>query len=205
MGALPSADAGPAPAPAGVVGPNAVIQLGAALGDMLGRDRARALFAAEGYGALLHDPPGAMIDQAIPAALMARLWRDLPAPTAQAVAAEAGRRTADYVIAHRIPAAAQWLLRHAPRGLGARLLMKAILKNAWTFCGSGRCTVDTGRHLAITVADNPLAVPGCAWHVAVFERMFCRLVAEGTAVRHVCCCRDGGPCRFEITLPAAAR
>ena len=201
MAAVPAADAGPAPAPAGMVGPNAVIQLGAALGDMLGPGRAEALFAAEGFGALLHDPPGAMIDQAIPAALMARLWRDLPAATARAVAAEAGRRTADYVIANRIPAVAQWLLRHAPRQLGARLLMTAILKNAWTFCGSGRCTVETGRRLAITVADNPLAVPGCAWHVAVFERLFARLVAEGTAVRHTSCCRDGGPCRFEIALP----
>lgn len=57
----------------------------------------------------------------------------------------------------------------------------------------------------IEISANPLAMPDCAWHGAVFERLFTRLVARGTRVRHVACCRTGERCRFLIELPRAGK
>ena len=83
-------------------------------------------------------------------------------------------------------------------------MLGAIRRNAWTFAGSGVCrTAAAPRHL-ISIRDNPLAMPDCAWHAAVSARLFGRLVAPGTGIRHTACCRDGAAaCRFEIDLPAA--
>lgn len=195
--------AGATMAPAGVVGPNAVIQVGGALIDALGIDRARSVFAEAGIPRLLDHPPERMIDQAIAASLLTGLWQTLPSTTACAIAAEAGRRTADYVITHRIPRVARWLLAAAPPRLAAPLLLTAIRRNAWTFAGSGDCTVHRSPHMSIEISDNPLAMPGCVWHRAVFERLFHRLVAHDTGVRHTACCSRGAEfCRFEIDLPS---
>jgi divinyl protochlorophyllide a 8-vinyl-reductase len=138
----------------------------------------------------------------VPARLFATLWACWPRPAASMVAREAGRRTADYVIAHRIPRLAQLLLSVAPRRLAARLLLQAIHRNAWTFAGSGHCAVTDCAPYLISITDNPLIMPDCTWHVAVFERLFDRLVARGTQVRQTACSCYGDPaCRFEITLP----
>ena len=125
--------------PTGLVGPNAVIQLAAALSDAYGPKVARAVFSEAGFSHLFDELPETMIDETVPAALMTQLWRNLTPAEAHAVAAEAGRRTADYVIANRIPRFARWLLKVAPPRLAAPLLLKAIHSNAWTFVGSGTC------------------------------------------------------------------
>jgi divinyl protochlorophyllide a 8-vinyl-reductase len=167
-----------------VVGPNSVIQLGAALCDLAGPGTADSVFASAGHPGLRAEPPAEMIDEAVPAALMAHLWSVLDPVDARKIAREAGLRTADYVIAHRIPAFAKHGLAHVPRALGIRLLLKAIRRNAWTFCGSGECRVELGRAPAVLLEKNPLPMPGCVWHVAVFERLFTRLVSRDLRVRH---------------------
>ncbi|MEM9880823.1 MAG: bacteriochlorophyll 4-vinyl reductase, partial [Pseudomonadota bacterium] len=150
---------------------------------------------------MLDSPPQQMTDEAIPARLYAALWRAFP-QTAPALAKEAGARTADYVIANRIPKFVQMLLRLCPRPLAARLLLMAIKKNAWTFVGSGQCSTRYGRPCVIDVADNPLAMPDCVWHSAVFQRMFDRLVTPGTLVSHRSIGSTDAPvCRFEIRFP----
>ncbi|MET1414787.1 bacteriochlorophyll 4-vinyl reductase [Roseibium sp. HPY-6] len=169
---------------AGVVGPNAVVQLGLALQDHYGPQTAQAVFSRSGYPDLVDHPPDVMINETIPASLMAGLWATLQAEDAHAIALEAGRRTADYVIAHRIPRAAKCALACAPKALGARLLLKSIHRNAWTFCGSGVCTIRTSPPLALLLRENPIRTPGCVWHVAVLERLFYRLVSSHAQVTH---------------------
>jgi divinyl protochlorophyllide a 8-vinyl-reductase len=197
--------AGGARAEAGLVGPNAVIQLGAALRAASGAvDVAERVFATAGYSRLLHAPPDAMIDEAIPARLFESLWRELPAEDASRIAYDAGRRTGAYVLANRIPAVARVLLRALPARFASTVLLQAIRRNAWTFAGSGTCRVIAGHPALVIIAHNPLSMPGCAWHVGVFEHLFRALVSEETQVRHSECRMDGVPaCRFEIDVRAA--
>ncbi len=191
-------------ADAGLVGPNAVIQLAAALrAAPVAIGAAEQVFASAGFLRLLNVPPDVMIDEAIPARLFEALWRELPPEQAARIAHDAGRRTGAYVLANRIPTVAQVVLRTLPPRFAAPLLLKAIRRNAWTFAGSGICRVTPGNPAIITIAHNPLAMPGCVWHIGVFECLFRALVSEGTRVRHSDCRIDGAPaCRFEIDLLA---
>lgn len=185
----------------GKIGPNSVIQLGETVVERMGETAARALYLNAGVPHLLERPPDAMIDERVPAALFSCLF-DLFPENATDVAQDAGRRTADYIIAHRIPRVAQIVLRLCPRAVAAGLLLKAIRQHAWTFAGSGVCHVHPGAPHLLSIKDNPLAMPNCAWHRAVLEQLFNRLIAKGAKVRHTACCIDGATdCRFEITLP----
>jgi hypothetical protein len=66
------------------------------------------------------------------------------AEVAAEVARSAGRRTADYLLAHRIPKPVQALLKALPARLAARVLLSAIARHAWTFAGSGVFSASTG-------------------------------------------------------------
>ncbi|MEO0679272.1 MAG: bacteriochlorophyll 4-vinyl reductase, partial [Pseudomonadota bacterium] len=118
--------------------------------------------------------------------------------------AEAGRRTADYILAHRIPPRAQALLRAAPARLAAPLLARAIARHAWTFAGSGRFEAQGAWRLV--VHDNPMvrgeraAAPLCRWHAAVFERLYRALAADDCRCRELRCGAQPGEtaCVFEI-------
>ncbi len=186
------------------VGPNAIVQLGEALRARLGEERAAEVYAAAGLSPLLSDPPQAMVDERLVAALFRALYDQLPGEEPGALAAEAGARTASYLLANRIPAPARVALGLLPRGLSARLLLRAIAGNAWTFAGSGGFRARAGRPHRIEIAANPIPLPGCVWHVAVFEGLFRALVAPEARVRHVACCLAGAPaCRFEIGFERA--
>ncbi len=192
-----------ASAPAGEdarIGPNAVIQLAAALRARFGKGGGRQVFAVAGHLPLFHQPPQEMVEEATAAALYRALFAVLPAEIAADVAADAGTRTANYVLANRIPMMAQRLLKTMPVTLAGPLLLKAIARNAWTFAGSGQVRTEScGRHFAVEIAANPMAMPGCAWHQAVFQRLFAVLVAPEITVRHPRCCHEGArSCRFEI-------
>lgn len=182
------------PAPEGRVGPNAVIQLATALGE-----RAGPVFEAAGHGGLIDALPEEMTDQGVVRDLYDALWRLMP-EEAPAIARDAGVRTAEYIIANRIPSIARGTLRALPGRIAAPLLLRAIERSAWTFAGSGRCEIST-RSLELRIHDNPIAMPGCPWHRAVFERMFRRLATPRARVTHTACCRDGhAACHFEIHL-----
>lgn len=199
--ALP-ADAGAAPH--GVIGPNSVIQLAHALEAGPGAAGSRRVFAAAGQPGLLDDLPAEMIDERIPARLFAALWDVLPADVAFAVARDAGFRTARYIIASRIPAAARFTLRCLPRRFAGRALLAAIERSAWTFAGSGRCTTRAGEPALIEIAANPLLMPDCIWHQAVFGELFRFLVTPDVRVRYSRPDRHGaGRCRFELFLEPA--
>lgn len=189
------------PGPAGPrVGPNAVIQLAAAL---RARDDAVAaqVFAAAGMAAALAEPPR----HPVPAAEALRLFRalrDMLGPEADAVAAEAGRRTAAYVLAHRIPAAARLLLPLLPAPLALRLLLGAIRRAGGSFGAAGAVALRPGAAPGLVIDPNPLAVPGCPWHVAAIGHLVRRLADPRAEVLHPDCAARGAPaCRFEIRRP----
>jgi len=187
------------------VGPNAVTRLAEALEARLGREAAHAVFAAAGSARLLAHPPVAPVEQDIVAALYAALFTALPGEAA-AVAADAGARTARYLLRHRIPPPARVVLRVLPAPLAAPLLLRAIERNAWTFAGCAPCRVQPGRPHVVAIEGNPLAMPGCPWHLAVFEGLFRALISARATLRHVACCAAGAAaCRFEICTPCAAR
>lgn len=185
------------------VGPNAILQTAEALRAAGGEALAARAFGRAGLEDLLAAPPADMVAEGDAARLLRALPEILPPAQAEALLAEAGRRTGDYILAHRIPRPAQAVLRGLPAWAAARLLLAAIRRHAWTFAGSGRVRVRGGGRLEI--AANPLAVAGCAWHRAVFSRLFEALVAPRVGVRETACCARGAPaCRFEIEIGARA-
>ncbi len=192
-----------APSPA-LIGPNAIIQTLAAVREACGEADAMALAKAAGCAAWAHTPPEAMVEEGAVIALFRALRARHP-DRAQDLFRQSGLRTAEYVLAHRIPRPVRFLLTVLPARLAAGPLARAIAAHAWTFAGSGvvgvRC--GPGRRCIFEIARNPLAVgPVCVWHEAVFERLFARLVHPNAAAREISCRGGGGPvCRIEVTWP----
>lgn len=189
----------------GKIGPNAVLQVTDALRAAGFAPQAPALFAAAGAQCWLAQPPSAMMDPFAAGRLHQAVRALLPPDQATTVMTDAGRRTADYLLAHRIPSAAQYVLRALPPWLSARLLTAAIRKHAWTFAGPGRFTA---RGYVFTLTGNPLCFgekapgPVCAWHAAVFERLFQALVHPSALVTETDCEASGAiACRFVIHWP----
>lgn len=190
---------------AGRVGPNAVTQVAAALRAAGGEALARQVFDAAQLAAALAAPPEKMVDQGLAARLHDALRLTLPAEDAARIAGDAGTRTADYLLANRIPKPVQWAMKVLPARAAARILLSAMASNAWTYAGTGRVRTQGGNPCVLEIIDNPLAQPQCHWHVAVFERLFRTLVAKGAVVRHTSCCAQGAQaCRFEISLTRKA-
>lgn len=199
---------------AALVGPNAVTRLAEALRAQAGEAVTQRVFRAIGRGAWLAAPPAAML-AAEEVARLHRAVRDNFSPGGSAaVLADAGRRTGAYLLAHRIPRPARWLLPRLPRLLATRVLLTALRRNAWTFGAENRFTATGGARPVLTIAANPLcATPGrepgdacvCAWHEAVFETLFRALVSPAARVREVAClARGDATCRFEVTFDAAS-
>ncbi len=185
-----------------LVGPNAVTQLSAVLEARRGAAVADAVFEAGGLLSLRRKPPREMIPQEVAFAAHQALWRVLERDDAEAFAFEAGVRTADYLLAHRIPRPAQWVLRALPRRQAADVLVSAIARNAWTFSGSGRFRgARVGGVVQLAIEENPLATGPCAWHRGVFSRLFTALVSAEATVRETACVAEGAEaCRFEVEL-----
>ena len=189
-----------------VIGPNAILQTAHALRAEGGEALTRQVFASVGLVDMLDHPPADMVDQASAAALHCAVARLLPDDRAMATARDAGCRTADYILAHRIPARAQTVLRLLPAGLAAPILLRAIRQHAWTFAGSGQVRTRMGAEMSLTITDNPLATPGCPWHSAVLETLFRQLVAPDIEVRETtCCARGDAACRFVFRRDRAGR
>lgn len=178
--------AGSAAAPR--VGPNAVTRVAEALAEEHGEQLARAVFASAGLLGWLDHPPGAMVPEADVAALHRALVAELSEAEARGIAALAGRRTAAYLLANRIPRPVQVILRLLPAAPASRLLMRAIGRHAWTFVGSGSFTVERGPPVIVTITGGPLraagaAAPGvAAYYAACFEALFRALVHPRTSV-----------------------
>jgi divinyl protochlorophyllide a 8-vinyl-reductase len=162
-----------------LIGPNAVLQAVAVMEERLGRAETRAVLVDAQIHAL---PSGEEMILELQALRLHR-WLALHEPIGCfTIAEESGSRTADYIIANRIPKAAVWLLRHLPEGLAAPLLMAAIRKHAWTFIGAGVFVPDGAWRFTIdrSGADDSMMPPDSlfVWYAAVFTRLYRQLVAS---------------------------
>lgn len=188
----------------GVIGPNAILQMLPAIEQARGAEiLARILEHAH----LASVPDGThMIPETDAANVHRQLRRQAPKEAAR-ISAEAGRRTADYILAHRIPQPAQRLLRSLPASIAAPLLSRAIAGHAWTFAGSGRFRRRGA--WACAIIDNPLIRgehaphPLCDWHSAVFERLYQVLVAPDCLCVETRCAAQGHGDRCEFILRRA--
>jgi len=183
------------------IGPNAVLQMIPVLDRVLGPSARARLCRAAGLDGM---PSEAGLMPEAPAMRLHQSLRALEPDVSARIGAEAGRGTAEYILAHRIPPAAQSLLRHLPPALAAPVLSRAIARHAWTFAGSGRFRRVSGWQFELD--DNPLirgeaaAGPLCHWHAAVFERLYRALVAPDVRCRETACAATGAPCcRFVLT------
>lgn len=179
--------------PGALIGPNAVLQTVAVMEERLGHAETGAIL----LDAQIHALPSG--DGMIPEVQALRLhrWLALHEPMGcYVIAEEAGARTADYIIANRIPAPAAWLLRHLPAMLAAPLLMAAIRKHAWTFIGAGTFAPQGAWGFTIdrAGADDAIMPPESlfVWYAAVFTRLFGQLVATGCTCRMI---EPDAPCQ----------
>lgn len=145
----------------------------------------------------------------IPEQDAARLHRQLrfeEPELAPCLAAEAGRLTADYILANRIPKPVQMLLRVLPARPSAKLLSTAIARHAWTFAGSGRFEVQTP--WSFEIIDNPIVCNDhcphciCHWHAAVFAQLYRVLVHPKCTCHETDCLAMGAghSCKFELRI-----
>lgn len=190
---------------AGRIGPNAIIRVAEVLPAFVGTAATWQLFERAGLVQYLRTPPEGMVDEAEVMRLHGELRASLGGHAAAEVACRAGERTADYLLAHRIPQPVQRLLKLLPAPLAARVLLGAIGRHAWTFAGSGRFSARAGRPVVLEIRDNPLCRgvhadnPVCDFYAATFERLFRVLVHRDTCVHEVACeARGDDACRFEL-------
>jgi divinyl protochlorophyllide a 8-vinyl-reductase len=200
----------PAPRSAGAagaggarIGPNSVLQLVPVLDARLGPLARQRLLASAGLEELPADDD--LMPEGPAAFLHQELRRQYPAKAGE-LAWEAGERTADYILAHRIPTIARRVIRKMPAWLAAPILASAIEKHAWTFAGSGTFRVVSRQPLVLEIADNPVVRgehadrPLCDWHAAVFQRLFNVLVDQHMKCVETQCCATGAEsCRFMLT------
>lgn len=189
----------------GRIGPNAILQVAAALRTLTDEQTTQQIFTEAGLDRWLDEPPEAMVPENTVAALHQTVRAQLKEPLARRVLVDAGDRTADYVLHNRIPGPVRVLLRILPPALSGPMLLRAIQRNAWTFVGSGDFHVDPGRPTILRVEHNPVingesaSAPVCHWHATVFEKLFQRLVWRDASVREVSCMAAGDQfCSFEV-------
>jgi len=190
----------------GRIGPNAVIRIAEALRAVEGAQSVDRVFRAADLAHYLIRPPSQMIDEDEVARLHHALRESVGRDRARTVGWIAGQRTADYLLGHRIPSAAQAALRCLPSGLASRQLTTAIARNAWTFAGSGAFAARHGRPTTFTIGNCPIcrgqqsAVPCCDFYAWTFERLFARLVhASARVVETSCLAMGASDCTFAIT------
>jgi len=198
-------------APEGHVGPNAITQVIAALRHRLGNPVCADVLAVAGLSRYGSASPAEMVHEDEVSVLQRAVRKQLPPGDAAAVLSEAGWRTGDYLLAHRIPRFAQAGLRILPAPLAARALIGAIGGHAWTFAGSGTFRAMPGHPLIVEIAGCPLAAgqsseaPVCDMYVGVFQRLFEALVSPRARALETECCAMGAPaCRFEMSWRSRA-
>lgn len=206
------------------IGPNAILQLLAAVGARFGEAARKDLLERAGLARYLATPPHAMIPQADVIAAYETLVCRYPLEQAEALAAEAGARTADYLLANRIPKPVQWLLKLLAAPLAARLLFGAIGAHAWTFAGSARfsyvflsgragnrsgvafalqgCVLGGGPPEAWPRSGKPVLAefPMCVFYQATFSRLGRELISPKVVVVETACVSDGAQeCEFLLS------
>lgn len=195
-------------AAAGRIGPNAIIQTTAALRARVGDARAGRLLA-RATGRSLSEMPEEMVDEDEVNQFARTLYASLDPQLFHAVLSQAGRRTADYLMANRIPKAAQLLMRVLPGALALRVLLAGITRHTWTFAGSA--TVRVARTAdgttRLVMQHCPMcrglrtAEPICHFYAATLEQLMLRLVSARAVVVEASCEATGAEsCSFRLSV-----
>lgn len=170
--------------PQGRIGPNAVLQLSAALLELDGELVRQRIFRRAGLARHLTQPPEGMVEEAEVAALFAAVAAELGEDAAISRIGTAGAATARYLLSHRIPPVLRLVLPEIPHGFAAALLTRAIQRHGWTFLGSGSLTVTRGRPLGLCITLACALVPVAPligeFYRACFEGLFQSLVSPGS-------------------------
>lgn len=170
------------------IGPNAIFQLLESVREAHGSRAAFHLLGAAGMEGYVYGLPHSMVPEGEVTALYAALQRQYGSAEAAKLSEVAGLRTADYLLAHRIPKLAQRVLETLPPPLASRLLLKAIGHHAWTFSGSARFGWKYGRPLEVWLDggawlnSRTARAAARSFYGAVFERLFQKLVARTTTL-----------------------
>ncbi len=186
------------------IGPNAVIQTWHALSAHCGEALATRVLA-EATHRTPATLPDTMVDEREAIAIVHRVRQVLDDDGAAAVLRDAGERTARYLLANRIPAPAQWVMRLAPAPVAFRILAGAMGRHAWTFAGSGRFEWTTDPRVVLRIHDCPMcrdvrtSRPFCDYYAATFDTLVRTLVSARHVVREVRCRAMGDPwCEFAV-------
>jgi len=189
---------------AGRIGPNVLIQTAHALAQRLGRERAGRILR-ESTQHTLDTLPTGMIDETRANALMRRLVEEHGTAFTRSVMYDAGTRTGDYLLAHRIPGFARILLPTLPTNVALRLLLKAIGRHTWTFAGSANVRITVGNPAVVSLARCPLCagilsdVHLCDFYTGTFARLAHVLLGPSGYAEEVACESTGSSaCRFLI-------
>lgn len=193
-------------APGARIGPNAIIRVAEVLRERNGETVLAQVFQVAGLDAYLTDLPQDMVEEREVTRLQQALRGELGIASARSVSWEAGLRTADYLLARRIPQGAQRLLRILPPRLASPVLLAAIRRNAWTFAGSGVFSAQGSRPVRIEIAGCPIcrgashgAETLCDYYAATFERLFRVLVTPRARVTETACQALGASaCQFSV-------
>lgn len=192
------------------IGPNALLQLVLAVRAGEGETAARRILHRARLESRLAGPLEGLVPVTEVVALHAALLDTLDRGRARALVADAGRRTAGYLLAHRIPAPFQRLLALCPRPLARRLLLAAIGRHAWTFTGGGRFSARPGPPLQLRIEPCPLCPGegreglGCVYYAATFETLLQRLVDPSTRIEPAACGAAGSRCCLLLAAPTAS-
>ena len=163
------------------------------------------LLRAAGLESYAAEMPSEMVPEGDVTALYRTLRTRLSESAADASMRLAGRKTAAYLLAHRIPRAAQAILRSLPGRLAAPVLLRAITRHTWTFAGSGIGSAAVGPPVRISIAGCPLCrdsiatAPICRYYAESFEALFRELVSARASASEIHCEAAGArSCVFEI-------
>jgi len=188
----------------GRIGPNAIIQTAAALRERVGVARADALVAAA-TGRALGAWPETMVDESEVIRLVHAVHEDLDPALREAVMRDAGVRTAEYLLANRIPRAAQRVLRLLPGALALRMLLFAISRHTWTFAGTAHVDLRYGATASLRMRGCPMCrglhatAPDCHYVAATLAHLAQRLADAAYEVVETACEAQGGTaCIFEF-------
>jgi divinyl protochlorophyllide a 8-vinyl-reductase len=159
------------------IGPNAIIQTVYALRAHYGDDEANDLLRRGDHAHLIDNLPAEMVDEAEFHALVHMVQAEIGEAQTASILQDAGQRTADYLLAHRIPRFFQRLVRLLPRRLGLALLLKAISRHAWTFVGSGQFRFHIARQPTIHVlVTYPSVTPVAHFYGGTFAHLLHTLI-----------------------------
>ena len=181
------------------IGPNAIVQTIGALTERYGELEAAAVLTEAAIGYTVERVPRTLVDERAFARLAQAVIARYGETEARIVFEESGRRTAEYVLANRLPKAIQTLIRSLPAPAGTWLLLRAIGSNASTFGASGTYAFELRPNVRIRVANPAFVhVPGvCRYYAGAFTRLLQSLVdARLTLVEETCEREGNAACTF---------